>query len=71
MIQKAVSMPSRTSRHPALALVRANEHQQKDVPAGAALGIRSSYCFTDTRKGTQFSAIFGPNSAYAQFNARG
>lgn len=71
MNQKAVFMPRSISRLPALALVRANENSWKDVLAGATLGSRYSYCFTDTRKGTQFSAIFGPNSAYAQFNARG
>lgn len=30
----------------------------------------ASDCFTDTRKRTKFSTIFGPNSTYAQFMAR-
>ncbi|WP_417067708.1 hypothetical protein [Niveibacterium terrae] len=29
-----------------------------------------SDCITDTRKRTEISAFFGPNSAYAQFMAR-
>lgn len=45
--------------------VRADEHYWKDVLAGAALGITSSYYFTDTREQAKFSVIFGPKSAYA------
>lgn len=46
--------------------VRANEHYWRDVLAGAALGIASSYYFTDSRERVRFSVMFGPRSAYAQ-----
>jgi membrane-associated phospholipid phosphatase len=46
--------------------VRADEHYWKDVVAGAALGIASSYYFTDTGKWTKLSVIAAPNAVYAQ-----
>jgi membrane-associated phospholipid phosphatase len=46
--------------------VRADEHFWKDVAAGAALGIASSYYFTDTGAWTKFSVLATPNAVYAQ-----
>lgn len=47
--------------------VEANEHYWKDVAAGAALGIASSYFFTDKREQGGFSMIFGPRSGLVQY----
>jgi membrane-associated phospholipid phosphatase len=46
--------------------VRADEHYWKDVAAGAALGIASSYYFTDTGEWNKFSVLATPNAVYAQ-----
>jgi membrane-associated phospholipid phosphatase len=46
--------------------VRADEHYWKDVAAGAALGIASSYYFTDAGKWTKFSVLATPSAVYAQ-----
>ncbi len=49
--------------------VRADEHYWKDVAAGAALGIASSYYFTDSGKWTQFSVLATANAVYAGVSA--
>lgn len=49
--------------------VHSNEHRWKDVVAGAALGIGTSYYFTDTNEKTKFSVLFGQKSAYAQVSS--
>jgi membrane-associated phospholipid phosphatase len=46
--------------------VRADEHYWKDVAAGAALGIASSYYFTDTGGWSKFSVLATPSAVYAQ-----
>lgn len=46
--------------------VRADEHYWKDVAAGAALGIASSYYFTDTGKWAKLSVLATPRAVYAQ-----
>lgn len=52
------------------ARVQADEHYWHDVLAGAAIGIASSYFFTDNQEKTKFSVIFGPHSAFAQFSSK-
>jgi membrane-associated phospholipid phosphatase len=46
--------------------VRADEQYWKDVAAGAALGIASSYYFTDTGGWSKFSVLATPSAVYAQ-----
>lgn len=52
------------------ARVRADEHYWHDVLAGAALGIASSYYFTDSREQTKFSVMFGPHAVFAQISSK-
>lgn len=49
--------------------VRADEHYWKDVAAGAALGIASSYYFTDKGDWAKVSVLASPHSVYAQVSA--
>lgn len=48
--------------------VQAKEHYWRDVVAGAAIGIASSYYFTDNTQRTRFGVMFGPRSAQAQYS---
>ena len=50
--------------------VRADEHYWKDVIAGAALGIASSYYFTDKEsRWGKFSVLASPRAVHAQVSA--
>ncbi len=49
--------------------VRAKEHYWRDVLAGAALGIASSYYFTDSRERFGFGVMFGADSAHAYLHS--
>ena len=49
--------------------VRAGEHYWKDVLAGAALGIASSYYFTDKGDWAKVSVTASPHSVHAQVSA--
>ncbi len=49
--------------------VRAKEHYWRDVLAGAALGIASSYYFTDNRERVGFGVMFGADSAHAYIHS--
>lgn len=49
--------------------VRADEHYWKDVLAGAALGIASSYYFTDKGDWAKVSVLASPHAVYAQVSA--
>lgn len=50
--------------------VQAREHYWKDVLAGAAIGIGSSYFFTDNKDQRSFSMMFSPNSAQLTYSSR-
>lgn len=50
--------------------VRADEHYWRDVIAGTALGIASSYYFTDKERAWgKVSVLAAPNAVYAQVSA--
>jgi len=49
--------------------VRAKEHYWRDVLAGAAIGIASSYYFTDSRERMSFGMMFGRDSVYAHIHS--
>jgi membrane-associated phospholipid phosphatase len=49
--------------------VRADEHYWKDVLAGAALGIASSYYFTDKGDWAKVSVLASPHAVHAQVSA--
>ena len=49
--------------------VRADEHYWRDVAAGAALGIASSYYFTDKGDWAKVSVIASPDAVHAQVSA--
>lgn len=48
--------------------VQAKEHYWRDVLAGAAIGIATSYYFTDNRERMTFGMMFGRDSVHAQLH---
>ncbi len=48
--------------------VKAKEHYWRDVLAGAAIGMATSYYFTDNRERVSFGMMFGRDSVYAHVN---